>query len=62
MFGKSIQHAKPVSTYSGKKISIERPASGPTHHDGEPAELDAKLDAEIEAGVLKVVVPEKFRG
>jgi diacylglycerol kinase (ATP) len=62
MFGKSIQHSGVVSTYSGKKISIERPASGPTHHDGEPAELDAKLEAEVEAGVLKVVVPEKFKG
>lgn len=62
MFGKTLDTSRFLETHTGKNIRITRKSSGASHFDGEPDNSGTVLQATIEPGVLKVVVPATFNG
>lgn len=50
-----------IETYTANKIVISRQKAAPVHFDGEPVILETKLEFQIKAHGLTVIVGEKFR-
>lgn len=62
MFRKKIDTSAFLESYSGKSIRITRAADGPSHYDGEPDFSGKTILAQIDPGVLHVVVKAGFKG
>ena len=52
-----IHTSRRVLTFTGKHITIDRPASGPAHFDGDPVLKGTHIELEIVPGALRILVP-----
>ncbi len=57
IFTKRIQFSKYVEFLQLPELTIERPLPGIVHVDGEPFQMDARLDIRIVPGGLQVLAP-----
>ena len=49
--------SKRVQTYTGKHISIDRPAHGAAHFDGDPVRKGTHMELEVVPHALRVLIP-----
>jgi diacylglycerol kinase (ATP) len=61
LFGGSLHHARGVTTFRGRTITITRASAGPAHLDGEPVTMPESLTIAIAPRSLKVIVPKSAR-
>ncbi|HEX8173124.1 MAG TPA: diacylglycerol kinase family protein [Thermoanaerobaculia bacterium] len=58
LFHGTFDRASNVTSFQTAEVTIERPAAGPAHLDGEPCELEATLHVTIVPSSLRVLVPD----
>jgi len=61
LFAGSLHHARGVTTFRGRTITITRSSAGAAHLDGEPVTMPESLTIAIVPRSLKVIVPRAAR-
>lgn len=58
LFNKKLEENIHQQSYQTRRATIQREQAGVVHLDGEPMEMDARIEIEVLPSVINVIVPE----
>lgn len=61
LFGQNFDQCPWLTIFRASSLTIQRPAPGPAHVDGEPIELPSTLEIVVRPASLRVVVPSSVK-